>query len=143
MALPRSVKEMSKLDFLPKHCESENFRGFSFIGDSFPLPERSVSSFYMLDHGSSFIADLTINHTLLFRHLNMSTTGIMLKTMVKVCLNVLPLFLMATILARFLHQNQLPRRRSALLVRRRRKSKMFHLLRQLKKATRKKIKPQM
>lgn len=43
MNLPRSVKEMSGLDFLPKHCESENFRGFSFIGDSFALPERSVS----------------------------------------------------------------------------------------------------
>ena len=43
MALPRSVKEMSKLDFLPKHCESDNFRGFSFIGDAFPLPERTVS----------------------------------------------------------------------------------------------------
>ena len=43
MALPRSVKEMSKLDFLPKHCESENFRGFSFIGDQMHLPERSTS----------------------------------------------------------------------------------------------------
>eukprot|EP00581_Thalassiosira_minuscula_P003246 CAMPEP_0183738070 /NCGR_PEP_ID=MMETSP0737-20130205/53690_1 /TAXON_ID=385413 /ORGANISM="Thalassiosira miniscula, Strain CCMP1093" /LENGTH=693 /DNA_ID=CAMNT_0025972517 /DNA_START=53 /DNA_END=2131 /DNA_ORIENTATION=+ len=43
MTLPRSVKEMSKLDFLPKRCESSNFRGFSFIGDSFPLPERSAS----------------------------------------------------------------------------------------------------
>lgn len=43
MTLPRSVKEMSKLDFLPKRCESENFRGFSFIGDSFPLPDRTTS----------------------------------------------------------------------------------------------------
>lgn len=43
MTLPRSVKEMSKLDFLPKHCESENFRGFSFIGDSFPIPQRNKS----------------------------------------------------------------------------------------------------
>ena len=42
MTLPRSVKEMSKLDFLPRHCNSENFRGFSFIGEDFPLPERSV-----------------------------------------------------------------------------------------------------
>lgn len=43
MTLPRSVKEMSKLDFLPKRCDSENFRGFSFIGDNFPLPERTAS----------------------------------------------------------------------------------------------------
>ncbi|KAL9179340.1 hypothetical protein ACHAXT_008630 [Thalassiosira profunda] len=43
MTLPRSVKEMSKLDFLPRHCESDNFRGFSFIGDNFPLPERTAS----------------------------------------------------------------------------------------------------
>ena len=43
MTLPRSVKEMSKLDFLPRHCESENFRGFSFIGDNFPLIERNKS----------------------------------------------------------------------------------------------------
>jgi hypothetical protein len=43
MTLPRSVKEMSKLDFLPRHCESENFRGFSFIGDSFPIPQRNKS----------------------------------------------------------------------------------------------------
>lgn len=44
MTLPRSVREMSKLDFLPRHCKSDHFRGFSFIGDSFPLPERSVSA---------------------------------------------------------------------------------------------------
>eukprot|EP00574_Skeletonema_japonicum_P012463 CAMPEP_0201723032 /NCGR_PEP_ID=MMETSP0593-20130828/7207_1 /ASSEMBLY_ACC=CAM_ASM_000672 /TAXON_ID=267983 /ORGANISM="Skeletonema japonicum, Strain CCMP2506" /LENGTH=746 /DNA_ID=CAMNT_0048214067 /DNA_START=12 /DNA_END=2252 /DNA_ORIENTATION=+ len=43
MTLPRSVREMSKLDFLPRHCESENFRGFSFIGDNFPIPERKKS----------------------------------------------------------------------------------------------------
>lgn len=43
MALPRSVKELSKLDFLPRHCRSDKFRGFSFIGNSFPLPDRSVS----------------------------------------------------------------------------------------------------
>mmetsp|Transcript_31230 Transcript_31230/g.64944 ORF Transcript_31230/g.64944 Transcript_31230/m.64944 type:complete len:761 (-) Transcript_31230:99-2381(-) len=43
MTLPRSVKEMSKHDFLPRHCDSENFRGFSFIGENFPLPERSAS----------------------------------------------------------------------------------------------------
>jgi len=43
MTIPRSVREMSKLDFLPKHCESDNFRGFSFIGESFPLPERTAS----------------------------------------------------------------------------------------------------
>lgn len=43
MSLPRSVKEMSKLDFLPRHCESENFRGFSFIGENFPVPQRNKS----------------------------------------------------------------------------------------------------
>ena len=43
MDLPRSVRELSKLDFLPRHCESDHFRGFSFIGEKFPLPERSVS----------------------------------------------------------------------------------------------------
>lgn len=43
MSLPRSVREMSKLDFLPRHCESENFRGFSFIGDNFPVPQRNKS----------------------------------------------------------------------------------------------------
>ena len=43
MALPRSVKELSKLDYLPRHCRSDKFRGFSFIGNSFPLPDRSVS----------------------------------------------------------------------------------------------------
>lgn len=48
MALPRSVKELSKLDFLPRHCESDHFRGFSFIGNSFPLPERSVSILFLL-----------------------------------------------------------------------------------------------
>lgn len=34
---------MSKLDFLPRHCESDNFRGFSFIGDNFPIPQRNKS----------------------------------------------------------------------------------------------------
>eukprot|EP00584_Thalassiosira_punctigera_P009223 CAMPEP_0172533474 /NCGR_PEP_ID=MMETSP1067-20121228/6165_1 /TAXON_ID=265564 ORGANISM="Thalassiosira punctigera, Strain Tpunct2005C2" /NCGR_SAMPLE_ID=MMETSP1067 /ASSEMBLY_ACC=CAM_ASM_000444 /LENGTH=762 /DNA_ID=CAMNT_0013318121 /DNA_START=225 /DNA_END=2510 /DNA_ORIENTATION=+ len=43
MTLPRSVKEMSKLDFLPKRCASNNFRGFSFIGEDFPLPDRTAS----------------------------------------------------------------------------------------------------
>ena len=43
MTLPRSVKEMSKQDFLPRHCKSDHFRGFSFIGDHFSLPERTVS----------------------------------------------------------------------------------------------------
>ena len=43
MSLPRSVKEMSKADFLPKRCVSQNFRGFSFIGDSFPTPDRPAS----------------------------------------------------------------------------------------------------
>jgi len=43
MTLPRSVKEMSSLDFLPKRCVSQNFRGFSFIGDSFPTPDRTAS----------------------------------------------------------------------------------------------------
>jgi len=43
MNLPRSVKELSKLDFLPRHCKSQNFKGFSFIGDNFTLPERTAS----------------------------------------------------------------------------------------------------
>ena len=34
---------MSKLDFQPRRCESDNFRGFSFIGDKFQLPERTAS----------------------------------------------------------------------------------------------------
>ena len=40
MALPRSVIEMSKDDFTPRHVESEHFRGFSFIQPNFTLPER-------------------------------------------------------------------------------------------------------
>ncbi|KAL7509930.1 hypothetical protein ACHAXN_007187 [Cyclotella atomus] len=43
MPLPRSVKEMSKEDFLPRNCKSDHFRGFSFIGDHFPVPERTHS----------------------------------------------------------------------------------------------------
>jgi len=40
MALPRSVTEMNKEHFLPKRCESDQFRGFSFIHEDFLLPER-------------------------------------------------------------------------------------------------------
>lgn len=40
MALPRSVVLMSKDNFQAHHVESQRFRGFSFIHDSFDLPER-------------------------------------------------------------------------------------------------------
>lgn len=40
MNLPRSVKEMAKEDFQPRRCESDTFRGFSFIQRDFALPER-------------------------------------------------------------------------------------------------------
>jgi hypothetical protein len=40
MALPRSVVLMSKDEFTAHHVESQRFRGFSFIHDSFDLPER-------------------------------------------------------------------------------------------------------
>jgi hypothetical protein len=43
MALPRSVVLMSKDDFTAHHVESQRFRGFSFIHDSFDLPERPDS----------------------------------------------------------------------------------------------------
>jgi serine/threonine protein kinase len=40
MTLPRSVLEMSREKFCPRRVESNTFRGFSFIHDSFSLPER-------------------------------------------------------------------------------------------------------
>jgi len=40
MALPRSVVEMSKEDFLPRRINSDAFRGFSFIQADFDVPER-------------------------------------------------------------------------------------------------------
>lgn len=43
MALPRSVVLMSKENFPVHHVESQRFRGFSFIHDSFDLPERPDS----------------------------------------------------------------------------------------------------
>ena len=43
MELPRLVRELSKLDFLPRHCKSDKFCGFSFIGNGFPIRERSAS----------------------------------------------------------------------------------------------------
>jgi len=43
MSLPRSVMEMSQDHFQPRRCDSENFRGFSFIQDSYVLPERKES----------------------------------------------------------------------------------------------------
>ncbi|GAX23102.1 hypothetical protein FisN_25Lh061 [Fistulifera solaris] len=43
MALPRSVVLMSKDEFTAHHVESQKFRGFSFIHDSFDLPERPES----------------------------------------------------------------------------------------------------
>jgi hypothetical protein len=62
MALPRSVKELSKLDFLPRHCESDTFRGFSFIGDGFPLPERSVSIIFFGTASPVTIRVLTVSN---------------------------------------------------------------------------------
>lgn len=40
MQLPRSVREMSKTEYKPKHCASGTFRGFSFIDEDFALPDR-------------------------------------------------------------------------------------------------------
>lgn len=40
MPLPRSVKEMSSSDDLPRRIRSDAFRGFSFIQDGFILPNR-------------------------------------------------------------------------------------------------------
>lgn len=41
MKLPRSVKEISEENFKPRRCESNMFRGFSYIQEDFVLPERS------------------------------------------------------------------------------------------------------
>ena len=41
MPLPRSVLLESKDDFVPRHIDSKNFRGFSFIQDGFLLPDRN------------------------------------------------------------------------------------------------------
>ena len=43
MKLPRSVQEISAENFKPRRCESNMFRGFSYIQEDFVLPERSVS----------------------------------------------------------------------------------------------------
>ena len=40
MTIPRSVKEMSKATFKPRHIESDMFKGFSFVHDDFALPDR-------------------------------------------------------------------------------------------------------
>ena len=47
MTLPRSVKMMTEDDFKPKNCQSEHFKGFSFIQHDFELPERTSEH---LDH---------------------------------------------------------------------------------------------
>lgn len=41
MTLPRSVKMMTEDNFKPKNCQSEHFKGFSFIQHDFELPERT------------------------------------------------------------------------------------------------------
>merc|ERR1740139_1161820 len=43
MKLPRSVQLISDDDFKPRRCDSEVFRGFSYIQEDFVLPERSAS----------------------------------------------------------------------------------------------------
>ena len=40
MTIPRSVKEMNKATFKPRHIESDMFKGFSFVHDDFVLPDR-------------------------------------------------------------------------------------------------------
>lgn len=40
MTIPRSVKEMNKATFKPRHIESDMFKGFSFVHDDFALPDR-------------------------------------------------------------------------------------------------------
>jgi hypothetical protein len=44
MPLPRSVKEITVSDDLPRRIKSDHFRGFSFIQDGFALPERDPST---------------------------------------------------------------------------------------------------
>eukprot|EP00980_Cylindrotheca_fusiformis_P017495 scaffold5490_cov125-Cylindrotheca_fusiformis.AAC.12 len=44
MPLPRSVKEMSASDDLPRRIRSNAFRGFSFIQDGFVLPDRDSAT---------------------------------------------------------------------------------------------------
>jgi serine/threonine protein kinase len=43
MPLPRSVKEMTDIDFMPRRIDSEKFRGFSFVQPDFSLPTRDES----------------------------------------------------------------------------------------------------
>lgn len=43
MPLPRSVREMTDLDSVPRRVESNFFRGFSFIQPDFSLPTRDES----------------------------------------------------------------------------------------------------
>jgi serine/threonine protein kinase len=41
MTVPRSITEMASDEFQPRRCESDQFRGFSFIQSDFDLPERN------------------------------------------------------------------------------------------------------
>ena len=43
MPLPRSVKDMSNMDFTPRKITSDTFKGFSFIQEGFLLPERDAN----------------------------------------------------------------------------------------------------
>ena len=131
MTIPRSVREMSKLDFLPKHCESDNFRGFSFIGESFPLPERTVS-YPVMDSSTRFFTQFAHKIALLsqpLRLLSKNITGIMRKMTGKVYQSVHPVY-STMIWAIFLPPSQFQRRRSALRARRRINSNLSHHLRQ-------------
>ena len=43
MTIPRSVADINRAEFRPHHCNSDLFRGFSFVHDDFLLPERQMS----------------------------------------------------------------------------------------------------
>jgi len=52
MPLPRSVREMTDLDDIPRRVESQFFRGFSFIQRDFSLPtrdEKDVENYWNAD----------------------------------------------------------------------------------------------
>ena len=147
MALPRSVKELSKLDFLPRHCESDKFRGFSFIGDGFPLPERSVSIYILWYsvagyHGSSHCMEshtTTLTFFITLRLPSRSITGKTSTTTVRACRNArrraLMMMISAASSAMLPLPNRLPTRRSDLRARRRKTNNPSHLSKRPKRAT--------
>jgi hypothetical protein len=146
MALPRSVKELSKLDFLPRHCESDKFRGFSFIGDGFPLPERSVSFYFLWYNVAGYRASshcmashtTTLNFFLALRLPSRSITGKTSTTTVRAYRNARRRALMMISAASSAMPplpNQLPTRRSDLRARRRKTNNPCHLSKRPKRAT--------